>query len=92
VISRPDSTELGRAIRRRRRERNMTIEDLASDADLHPTYLSGIERGLRNPTWGKLTGIAHALEMQVSTLAGDAEVEAQLAQRMREARHELGIA
>ena len=39
----------------------MTIEDLAYDADIHPTYLSGIERGVRNPTWSKLNGIAYAL-------------------------------
>jgi transcriptional regulator with XRE-family HTH domain len=90
VIPRPNGAELGQAIRRRRHERKMTIEDLAFDADIHPTYLSGIERGGGNPTWDKLAGIAYALEMPVSSLARDAEVEAQLAQRMRDARRELG--
>lgn len=53
---------------------------------------SGIERGVRNPTWKKLADIANALKMPVSTLASDAEVEAQLTQRMREVCSELGIA
>jgi transcriptional regulator with XRE-family HTH domain len=91
VIIRANGAELGRAIRRRRRERKMTIEDLAYDADIHPTYLSGIERGVRNPTWSKLTSIAHALDTPVSSLARDAETETQLSQRMREARRDLGL-
>jgi hypothetical protein len=37
--------DLGRAIRRRRRAAHMTIEDLAYDADMHPTYLSGSSVG-----------------------------------------------
>jgi|SRR5580700_6219932 transcriptional regulator with XRE-family HTH domain len=87
----PTNAELGRAIRRLRRGRRMTIEGLAHAADMHPTYLSGIERGLRNPTWSKLTGLARALEIPVAVIARDAEAEAQLAARMRIARVELGL-
>jgi transcriptional regulator with XRE-family HTH domain len=70
----------------------VTVEDLAYDSDMHPTYLSGTERGLRNPTWEKLAGIANALQMPISSLAHDAEVEAQLAERVRESRRDLGLA
>jgi len=47
------NVELGCAIRWLRRGRGRTIEDLALDADIHPTYLSGIERGIRKPDVGQ---------------------------------------
>jgi transcriptional regulator with XRE-family HTH domain len=87
----PTNANLGQAIRHLRKERHLTIEALAFAADIHPTYLSGIERGVRNPTWDKLTALAHALDIPMSMLARDAEVQAQLAARMREARSELGM-
>jgi transcriptional regulator with XRE-family HTH domain len=88
----PTNADLGVAIRLLRRARRLTIEDLAFAADIHPTYLSGIERGVRNPTWDKLTAIARALDFPLSALTRDAEVQAQLAARMREARRDLGLA
>jgi len=88
----PTNAALGVAIRFLRRARKLTIEDLAYTADMHPTYLSGIERGVRNPTWEKLTALARALDIPVSTLARDAEVQMQLAARIREARLDLGLA
>ncbi len=87
----PSNADLGRAIRRLRRARRVTIEDLAHSSDMHPTYLSGIERGVRNPTWEKLAGLARALDVPVAAIAHDAELEAQLADRMRIARSELGL-
>jgi transcriptional regulator with XRE-family HTH domain len=88
----PTNAALGVAIRLLRRARRLTIEDLAFAAKMHPTYLSGIERGRRNPTWDKLTALARALDIPVSALARDAEVQMQLAVRMREARRDLGLA
>jgi len=87
----PTNAELGRAIRRLRRARHLTIEGLAHAADMHPTYLSGIERGVRNPTWSKLTDLASGLEVPIAEIVQDAEAEAQLAARMRIARAELGL-
>lgn len=40
---------------------------------MHPTYLGKIERGRGNPTWDKLSDLAEALEIPVSTLAREAE-------------------
>ena len=40
---------LGRNVRQRREARALTQEKLAEKAGLDPTYISGIERGLRNP-------------------------------------------
>jgi transcriptional regulator with XRE-family HTH domain len=88
----PTNAALGVAIRFLRHARDLTIEDLAHAADMHPTYLSGIERGVRNPTWEKLTALARALDIPVSALARDAEVQMQLAARIREARLDLGLA
>ena len=87
----PTNAELGRAIRRLRRARGLTIEDLAHEADMHPTYLSGIERGVRNPTWSKLASLASALNVPVAEIVRDAEAEALLAARMSVARSELGL-
>lgn len=87
----PNNAELGRAIRRLRRARRLTIEELAHASDLHPTYLSGIERGVRNPTWSKLTGLAGGLDVPIAEIVHDAEAEARLAARMRAARSELGL-
>lgn len=76
--------DLGRAVRRLRKARGVKIEVLAFAAEMHPTYLSGIERGHRNPTWLKLCGLADALDISVAALAGEAEEEA-VVQRISQA-------
>jgi transcriptional regulator with XRE-family HTH domain len=85
----PTNTDLGQAIRRLRRDRNFTIEALALDADMHPTYLSGIERGTRNPTWEKITSLARALDVPVSEIAQAAEQEAEIALILCDARKRI---
>ncbi|HEX3391805.1 MAG TPA: helix-turn-helix transcriptional regulator [Solirubrobacteraceae bacterium] len=65
--------DLGGTIRALRNTRRLTIEGLAMDAGMHPTYLSGIERGRRNPTWSKIADLAEALEIPVSAIVLDAE-------------------
>jgi transcriptional regulator with XRE-family HTH domain len=87
----PGGDDFGRAVRRLRRARCVTIEALAHEADMHPTYLSGIERGVRNPTWVKICALADALGVPVVVLVRNAEVEAQLAARVRQAREKLGL-
>jgi len=71
--------ELGATLRRLRRAQRLTIEALAHRADLHPTYLSGIERGIRNPTWGKLSDLALTLGVPLSRIVLDAERAARVA-------------
>jgi transcriptional regulator with XRE-family HTH domain len=83
------NADLGAALRRLGRERHRTIEDLAFAADIHPTYLSGIERGVRNPTWTKLCALSMALGVPVASIAQDAETEAYVAAHVRTARREL---
>jgi transcriptional regulator with XRE-family HTH domain len=42
--------QLGLNVQRLRREKDWSQEDLAFESGLHRTYISGIERGVRNPT------------------------------------------
>jgi transcriptional regulator with XRE-family HTH domain len=74
----PSPAQLGSVIRHLRTERELSIEALAAAADIHTTYLSGIERGQRNPTWRIVGLLAEALGVQISELARRAE---QLGQR-----------
>ncbi len=67
------SAQLGAAIRRLRTERELSVENLAAVAGIHWTYLSGIERERRNPSWKVLSAIAQALGVRVSQIARLAE-------------------
>ncbi len=72
----PTREQLGRVVRRRRHARKTTIEDLAHEAHMHHTYLSGIERGRRNPSWEKLLNLAIAFETPLSAIIKEVEDEA----------------
>ena len=43
-------------------------EELAFRADLHRTYVSGVERGIRNPTVVIIERLAKALEVEAAAL------------------------
>ena len=64
---------LGRAVREAREARGMTQESLAALAGLDRTYISGVERGVRNPTVRSLALVARALESRPSLLLKRAE-------------------
>lgn len=49
----------------------LSQEQLAARADLHWTYVSGIERGVRNPGLNILVRIASALDVSLSELVAD---------------------
>lgn len=52
-------------VARLRRERGMSQEELAFQADIDRTYISQIERGLANPSLGVLCRLAAALGVDV---------------------------
>ena len=60
---------LGKAIRQLRRERGVSQETIAYEAGVTSGTLSLIERGLSNPTWGTVKGIAAALDVSIDDLA-----------------------
>ncbi len=54
--------EFGRAVRRFRTALGISQEVLADRANIHRTYIGGIERGERNPTLTMIHRLAEALE------------------------------
>ena len=66
--------QLGMRIRYLRKQKGLSIEDLALKAEIHPTYLSDLERGTRNPTLKIITKISIALDVSLSELTKGLEV------------------
>lgn len=58
----------GRHIRYVRSLHGATQEEVAHRAGVHVTYLSGIERGVRNPSLKNIRAIAKALEVDTADL------------------------
>lgn len=65
----------GKAIRRRRRELDLSQEALAERAQLHRTYISSIERGTRNPSLDNIKRLADALNISIANLFTDYNVD-----------------
>ncbi|WMD19949.1 helix-turn-helix transcriptional regulator [Achromobacter seleniivolatilans] len=57
-----------RVLRRLRSEANKTQEQLAFESQLDRTYISLLERGLRQPTLRSMVQLSAALHMPPSTL------------------------
>ena len=64
---------LGRAIRASRVDRRLSQEELAHRSGMHRTYLGGIERGERNPSYTNIRRLADALGVSASDLIAEAE-------------------
>jgi CheY-like chemotaxis protein len=59
---------LGAAIKAERSALGISQEELAYRADLHRTYVSDVERGVRNPSIASIQKLAGALQISVSAL------------------------
>lgn len=59
---------IGWNLRRLRKEREISQEDFATDSGFDRGYISGVERGVRNPSVLVLERIAAALQIDVSEL------------------------
>ena len=59
---------VGLNVKRYRKERGFSQEGLALECGVHRTYVSGVERGIRNPTVVVLEGIARALDVPPARL------------------------
>lgn len=59
---------VGLNVRHLREERGLSQEAFAFDCGLHRTYVSGVERGIRNPTVLVLEKIAAALQVPAGRL------------------------
>ena len=60
--------KIGQRLRELRQEKNMSQGDIAKKLGVHRSYISGIERGVRNPTVKNIEKIAEALGVGPYTL------------------------
>lgn len=63
--------QLGRVIRAARLSRGLSQERLAQRAGIDRTYISGLERGVRNPSLDTLHKVAVALDVEIRDLFRD---------------------
>lgn len=61
-------SRVGANVKRLREAKGLSQEELAFDAEMHRTYISGIERGKRNPTVTVVERLADALGTKASAL------------------------
>jgi transcriptional regulator with XRE-family HTH domain len=69
----PVLRRFGENIRAKREARSLSQEKLAELADLDRTYVSGVERGVRNLSILSAVRIAKALKTTVADLSGGIE-------------------
>ena len=67
---------VGLNLKKLREEQGFSQESFADHCGLHRTYISGIERGVRNPTVVILDKIARALKVSAGQLLEDARAHA----------------
>ena len=60
--------KFGLRVKTARRELGLSQEDFAERAGMDRTYISGIERGIRNPTLAVIARLAAALGISVAEL------------------------
>lgn len=59
---------LGKALRRLRKEAELTQEELGHRSGVHPTWVSAIESGRNNPAWGTVRRLAKGLGVTLGEL------------------------
>jgi transcriptional regulator with XRE-family HTH domain len=69
----PRHEAFGWTIRALRKRRGMSQEALAAKCELDRTYISGIERGTRNPSLTNILKIADSLSVSASELFAAAQ-------------------
>jgi len=82
--------ELGSYLREQRRQAQLSLRQLAEEADVSNPYLSQIERGLRRPSAEVLQQIAKALRISAESLyvrAGILDVDESGARMVEDAIH-----
>jgi transcriptional regulator with XRE-family HTH domain len=65
--------KFGEVVRRRREAAGLTQESLAKAANLHPTYISILERGRRAPSIVVVEKLARALRTSMASLMAELE-------------------
>jgi transcriptional regulator with XRE-family HTH domain len=72
---------IGNVFRRLRRERGITLRELAEQAQVSVPYLSEIERGRKEPSSEILAAICRALGLELSDLLAEVQFDLAVAAR-----------
>jgi len=64
----PVQVRLGLAVKTVRKSKAVTQDELSRRTGLHPTYISDIERGARNPSFAVLVRVADGLGINLAEL------------------------
>ncbi|RYH22790.1 MAG: XRE family transcriptional regulator [Alcaligenaceae bacterium] len=85
----PDPEEVqrafGRKVRELRQAAELTIEDLAELSTLHPSYVGGVERGVRNLSLVNIWRLANGLSVSATMLLSDLPKPVSRSKKGREA-------
>ena len=65
---------VGKRIRKARKAKDLTLEELAECCGLHPAYIGQLERGVKNASLYTLEKIACALELSLTDLVGNSDI------------------
>ncbi len=60
--------KFGKRTKQLRLQKNMSQGGLAKILNVHPTYISGIERGVRNMSLKNIDRLAKALDVKITEL------------------------
>ena len=66
---------LGQVVKRRREQRQRTLDELAREAGVSRRTLAYVEAGTHSVTVENLRDIAHALGVKLSVLIAEAEID-----------------
>ena len=78
---------VGENLRRIRRQKGVTQEQLALRTGIDRAYMSGIERGVKNPTVNLLERIAMELEVTVNDLTAISHTSEPMPKNLVRGRH-----
>ena len=70
---------VGKRIRKARKAKDLTLEELAECCGLHPAYIGQLERGVKNASLYTLEKIACALELSLTELVGNSDIVTEMA-------------
>ena len=62
------SKQFGKKVKEIRLKKGLSQGDIARRLNLHRSYISGIERGVRNPSLKVVQKIAKALDVKISDI------------------------
>jgi transcriptional regulator with XRE-family HTH domain len=68
AIRSPFHSRLGEVVKEAREEKQLTQAQLGSRMDVPPTFISDIERGVRNPALSTLISLSNGLNTKLSEL------------------------